>query len=83
MNQTLKPELKTVDPNDLPEILDVAGAAALLGVSVNSIYYLLQHKRIPARQAGKSYRFRKSVLLEWVGGEPLVAAGEPLVADGK
>ncbi len=83
MNQNLKPELKTVDPSELPEIMDVPRAAALIGVSVNSIYYMLEHKMIPARRAGKSYRFRKSVLLEWLAGEPLASAGEPLAAVGK
>jgi excisionase family DNA binding protein len=76
MNENLKPKLKTVDPTELPEVLDVAGAAALLGVTPNSIYYMVEHKQIPARRAGKGYRFRKSVLLEWLAGEPLVAAGK-------
>ena len=83
MNQNLKPKLKTVDPNELPEVLNVAEAAALLGVSVNSIYYMLEHKQIPARRAGKSYRFLKSVLLRWLAGDAPASAGEPLVAAGK
>ncbi|MBU1411230.1 helix-turn-helix domain-containing protein, partial [Myxococcota bacterium] len=45
-------------------------------VSVNSIYYMLEHKQIPARRAGKSYRFLKSELLKWLAGEPLAAAGK-------
>jgi len=83
MNDKLKPELKTVDPSELPEVLDVPGAAALLGVTVNSIYYLVKHKRIPRRQVGKSYRFRKSALLDWLVGETVVAAGKPLATAGK
>ncbi|MBU1243029.1 helix-turn-helix domain-containing protein, partial [Myxococcota bacterium] len=72
----LKPELKTVDPSALPEVMGVEGAASLIGVSVNSIYYMLEHKQIPARRAGKSYRFLKSELLKWLAGEPLAAAGK-------
>lgn len=68
--------LKPTDPAELPEVLDVAGAAALLGVSPNSIYYLVERRRIPCRRAGKAYRFLKSVLLQWLAGEPLAAAGK-------
>jgi len=76
MNENLKPELKTVDQTEGSDVLNVAEAAALLRVSVNSIYYLIQHKKIPARRAGKSYRFLKSELLKWLAGEPLAAAGK-------
>ncbi len=69
MNENLNSKWKTADLAELPEILDVAGAAALLKVSVNSIYYLLERGKIPARRVGKGYRFLKSALLTWLAGE--------------
>jgi len=73
MSENLNPKWKTSAPSEMPEILDVAGAAALLKVSVNSIYYLLERRQIPARRVGKGYRFLKSVLLAWLAGDPPAA----------
>lgn len=61
----------TNEINELPEILDIPGAMALLGVGRNTIYYLIERKRIPCRRVGKSYRFRRSVLMRWLEGDPL------------
>ncbi len=64
-------EIKAVSLDELPEVLDIDGACALLGVGKNSLYYLLERKRIPARKCGKGYRFLKSRLLEWLRGDEL------------
>ena len=58
-----------VNPDDLPEILDVDQACQLLGIGKNSLYYLTQHKKIPGRKCGKSFRFLKSRLMEWLRGD--------------
>jgi excisionase family DNA binding protein len=49
------------------EILDVAGAAALLGVSKTAIYGLLKKGELPARKIGKEWRFTRKNLLAYVG----------------
>ena len=55
-----------VDPASLGEILDIAGAAALLGVSIYNIRYMVARDRIPTMKVGSRYKFLKSVLLEWL-----------------
>lgn len=53
------------------EILDVDGAAALLGVSKRTIYKLVSDGELPAKKVGKEWRFSKKKLVEWVTqGEP-------------
>jgi excisionase family DNA binding protein len=49
------------------EIVDVAGAAALLGVSKTAIYGLLKKGELPARKIGKEWRFTRKNLLAYVG----------------
>jgi excisionase family DNA binding protein len=49
------------------EILDVAGAAGLLGVSKTAIYGLLKKGELPARKIGKEWRFTRKNLLAYVG----------------
>jgi excisionase family DNA binding protein len=43
------------------DILDVEGAATLLGVSASTIYHLAQQGRIPATRIGREWRFALSV----------------------
>ena len=62
------------DINNNTEILDVNGACALLGIGRNSIYYLIERKKIPCRRVGKSYRFLRSRLMQWLEGEPLATS---------
>jgi len=62
------------DINNNPEILDVAGACALLGIGRNSIYYLIERKKIPCRRVGKSYRFLRSRLMQWLEGDALATS---------
>jgi len=46
------------------EILDVEGAAILLGVSPTTIYNLARKGEIPATRVGREWRFARSNLLQ-------------------
>jgi excisionase family DNA binding protein len=48
------------------EILDVEGAAPLLGVSTTTIYNLARKGEIPATRVGREGRFARSNLIQWV-----------------
>jgi excisionase family DNA binding protein len=48
------------------DILDVAGAAVVLGVSVRTIYNLARKGDIPATRVGREWRFARKNLIAWV-----------------
>lgn len=48
------------------EILDVEGAALILGVSSTTIYNLARKGEIPATRVGREWRFSRSNLVQWV-----------------
>jgi excisionase family DNA binding protein len=48
------------------EILDVEGAATLLGVSTTTIYNLACKGDIPATRVGREWRFARANLIKWV-----------------
>jgi excisionase family DNA binding protein len=48
------------------EILDVEGAARVLGVSTRTIYALARKGEIPAMRVGREWRFTRRNLIEWV-----------------
>jgi excisionase family DNA binding protein len=48
------------------EILDVDGAARVLGVSTRTIYNLARQGNIPAMRVGREWRFARRNLIEWV-----------------
>jgi excisionase family DNA binding protein len=48
------------------EILDVAGAARVLGVSTRTVYNLARKGEIPAMRIGREWRFARKNLVEWV-----------------
>ena len=48
------------------EILDVEGAAGLLGVSPRTIYTLARKGEIPATRVGREWRFARQNLIAWV-----------------
>jgi excisionase family DNA binding protein len=48
------------------EILDVEGAATLLGVSTTTIYNLARKGDIPATRVGREWRFARANLIAWV-----------------
>ena len=48
------------------DILDVEGAATLLGVSPRTIYNLARKGAIPATRVGREWRFARRNLIAWV-----------------
>ena len=48
------------------EIVDVKGAATLLGVSTTTIYNLARKGEIPATRVGREWRFARANLIQWV-----------------
>lgn len=50
-----------------PEIMDVRQAADYLGITADTLYKYLIANRIPAFKLGARWRFKKSVLDEWIG----------------
>jgi excisionase family DNA binding protein len=47
-------------------ILDVEGAAAVLGVSTRTVYNLARKGEIPAMRVGREWRFARQNLIAWV-----------------
>jgi len=47
-------------------ILDVEGAATLLGVSTATIYKLARAGKIPATRVGREWRFARVSMIQWV-----------------
>lgn len=47
-------------------ILDVDGAAALLGVSRYTIYRLIKKNELPSTRVGREWRFHRPTLIQWV-----------------
>ncbi len=48
------------------DIVDVEGAARVLGVSAATIYKLARKGDIPAMRIGREWRFARKNLIEWV-----------------
>ena len=48
------------------DILDVEGAAVVLGVSARTIYKLARQGDIPATRVGREWRFARKNLIAWV-----------------
>jgi len=48
------------------DIVDVEGAATLLGVSTTTIYNLARKGDIPATRVGREWRFARQNLIQWV-----------------
>lgn len=49
------------------DVLDVDGAAEVLGVSRWTILKLARKGQLPAKKVGKEWRFRLQTLLRWLG----------------
>lgn len=49
------------------DILDIDGAAELLGVSVKTFNKVLHAQNIPARKVGREWKFSRAALIAWVG----------------
>lgn len=47
-------------------MMPIEQAATFLGMSVESVRYLARHKRIPAAKVGRSWRFHKDHLEDFI-----------------
>lgn len=47
-------------------ILDVKGAASILGVSKYTIYRLIAKDILPTTKVGRQYRFHRTTLIQWL-----------------
>ena len=56
-----------VSPDDLPEVMDVTEAAALLRCATSTVCDGARDGTIPGRKIGKEWRFWKRALLECLG----------------
>ena len=55
------------EEQQLPEVLDRAGVAALLGVSDRTVSTFVETEGLPAHKIGaQTLRFRRSEVLEWL-----------------
>lgn len=53
------------------DVLDVSGAAALLGMGRHALYDACGRNAIPHRRIGKHIRFSRAALLRWLdSGSP-------------
>lgn len=71
----------TPEPMPDREILNIDGAAALLGVSIKTFSKVLREGEVPGRKVGREWKFSRTALIEWVGSSRsrafLEAAEEP------
>ena len=51
------------------DVLDVAGAARLLGVGRDAIYVACARLEIPHRRVGRVLRFSRTALLRWLDSQ--------------
>jgi excisionase family DNA binding protein len=61
-----------------PEVLDVAGAARVLGVSRWLVLRLARQGKLPGKKVGKEWRFRLSTVLRWLGDSGRPEPGDDL-----
>ena len=71
----------TPEPMPDREILNIDGAAALLGVSIKTFSKVLREGEVPGRKVGREWKFSRTALIDWVGSSRsrafLEAAEEP------
>jgi len=56
-------------PQPMPDqdILNIDGAAALLGVSVKTFSKVLRQGDVPGRKVGREWKFSRQALIDWIG----------------
>jgi excisionase family DNA binding protein len=59
----------------IPEVMDVREAADYLGVSSDTLYKYLSSGQIPAFRLGSRWRFKKTVLDQWMESQSHLGAG--------
>ena len=61
------------------DIMEVADAAAFLGVHVETLRKLARRRDIPAFKIGRDWRFRREALVRWADQQPREAAPCPVL----
>ena len=54
-------------------VLTTEEAVKLLRVSRPTLYELIKRREIPVRRVGRSYRFCRTALLDWLAGKDRVS----------
>lgn len=66
----MRDKIRKTTPQALPpdqEILNIDGAAALLGVSVKTFSKVLREGDVPGRKVGREWKFSRQALIDWIG----------------
>jgi len=65
----MPPNTRKTTPQPMPdrEILNIDGAAALLGVSVKTFSKVLRQGDVPGRKVGREWKFSRQALIDWIG----------------
>ena len=58
--------IHTENVSMFPEVMNIRLAAKYLGVSHDSLYRYINTQKIPAFKIGNRWRFKKSLLDEWM-----------------
>lgn len=62
-------DVDILDPAELPAIITVDEASALLRVSKKAVYDMLRRDQLPgARKVGRSWRMHRDTILDWIRG---------------
>ena len=54
-------------PEPIPEVLNAKEAAKFLRIGINQFYEAVGRGDIPHQKIGRSFRFSKTALLQWLG----------------
>lgn len=52
---------------DFPEVMSAKDASAYLDIAEKTLYRLIREENIPSFKLGREWRFKKSLLEEWLG----------------
>ena len=68
---------------EYPEVMDSAMVAEMLGMNVQIVRRMAREGQIPAYRlpGGRTFRFFRNEVLEWLKGFPVVPGEDPEVAE--
>lgn len=69
----LPPDAEASEPLQNDEVLNLEETAALLRISRPTLLELAHRREIPARQAGKVWRFHRPTVLGWLAGNDRIS----------
>lgn len=69
-------------PTRTGDVLDVAGTARLLTVSVDTVYNLFASGELPGRKVGRKWITTRAAVLRWIEGSFAGDAAERAIASG-